>query len=59
MSLVSLEVTGPGEDVQVGEGGAFAAAPAPVPEPATLTLTAFGLAGVVTRARRVRQRRDQ
>jgi len=32
-SLVSLEVKGPGEDVQVGEGGAFAATP--VPEPAT------------------------
>lgn len=59
ISLVSLEVTGPGEDVQVGEGGAFAATPAAtaVPEPATMTLTALGLAGVVTRARRGRQRR--
>ena len=59
ISLVSLEVTGPGEDVIVGEGSSFAAtpAPSPVPEPATLTLTALGLAGVVTRARRGRQRR--
>jgi len=58
-SIVSLEVTGEGDDVQVGEGGSFVATPTAVPEPATLTLTALGLAGVVTRARRGRQRRDQ
>ena len=58
-SLVSLEVTGEGEDVGVGEGGSFAATPTAVPEPATLTLTALGLAGVVARARRGRQQRDQ
>ena len=58
-SIVSLEVTGEGEDVVVGEGGSFVATPAPVPEPATLTLTALGLAGVVTRARRNRQRPNQ
>jgi hypothetical protein len=59
-SIVSLEVTGEGEDVQVGEGGSFVATPGAtaVPEPATLTLTALGLAGVVGRARR-RQRRDR
>ena len=58
-SAVSLAVTGEGDDVMVGEGGSFAATPAasPVPEPATMTLTALGLAGVVTRARRGRQRR--
>jgi PEP-CTERM motif len=53
-SIVSLEA---GDDQQVGEGGSFVATPAAVPEPATLTLTALGLAGLVTRARRSRQRR--
>ena len=57
LSLVSLEVTGEGDDQQVGEGGPFTATP--VPEPATLTLTALGLAGAVTRARRRRQLRHQ
>ena len=55
-SAVSLEVTGEGDDVMVGEGRDFVATPgAAVPEPATLTLTALGLAAVVTRTRRRRQ----
>jgi len=55
-SAVSLEVTGEGDDVMVGEGRDFVATPgAAVPEPATLTLTAPGLAAVVTRTRRRRQ----
>ena len=57
-SAVSLEVTGEGEDVEVGRGDSFVATPVtPVPEPATMTLTALGLAGVIARARRGRQRR--
>ena len=57
-SAVSLEVTGEGEDVGVGRGESFTATPVTaVPEPASLTLTALGLAGVLTRARRGRQRR--
>lgn len=56
-AAVSLEVPGLGDanDVTLGEG-TFTMTP--VPEPATLTLTALGLAGVVARARRARQRRD-
>ena len=58
-SGLSLEVTDGGggdeDDVRLGEGS-FAVT---VPEPATLMLTALGLAGVVARARRGRQRRDQ
>ena len=60
-SGLSLEVPG-GEDggdandILLGSGSFDVTA---VPEPATLTLSALGLAGLVARARRGRQRRNQ
>jgi hypothetical protein len=58
VSALSLEVPHGGDenDIVLGRGSLEVTA---VPEPATLTLAAFGLAGVVARARRGRQRRDR
>jgi hypothetical protein len=58
-SAMSLEVAGGDDggdanDVSLGSGSFEVRT---VPEPASLTLTAFGLAGVIARARRGRQRR--
>ena len=55
---LSLEVPNGGDenDILLGSGSFEASR---VPEPATLMLSAVGLAGVVARARRGRQRRDQ
>jgi len=57
LSIISLEVPGQGDDNDIVLAhGRFAANQAP--EPTTLTLTALGLAGVIARAMRGRQRRS-
>jgi hypothetical protein len=58
LAAVSLEVPfgGDDNDVSLGEGTVTAAA---VPEPATVLLGALGLAGMMARARRSRQRRGR